>query len=118
MIVNKLQLNDEKTEYILMRPNKCTQNLNCTSLSFGHNVTSFSTTVKNIAFHFTDDMRIDAHVQDICRNVYITYDALAPFVTFSLLMQQKPCSVPLCFKNWITEIIFSMVAQFICWKDI
>ena len=26
---------------------------------------------KNIGFHFTDDMRIDAHVQDICRKAYI-----------------------------------------------
>ena len=42
-----------------------------TSLSFGHNVISFSTTAKNLGFHLTDDMRIDAHVQDICRNVYI-----------------------------------------------
>ena len=67
MIENKLQLNDEKKECLLIRPNKCTKNLNCTSLSFGHIVISFSTTAKNFGFHFTDDMRIDAHVQDICR---------------------------------------------------
>ena len=71
MIENKLQLNDKKTECLLIRPNKCTQNLNCTSLSFGHNVISFSTTAKKLGFHFTDDMRIDAHVQDICRKVYV-----------------------------------------------
>ena len=34
MIENKLQLNNEKTECLLIRPNKCTVNLNCTSLSF------------------------------------------------------------------------------------
>ena len=71
MIESNLQLNDEKTECLLIRPNKCTQNLNCTSLSFGHNVISFSTTAKNLRFHFTYDMRIDARVQDICRKVYI-----------------------------------------------
>ena len=71
MIENKLQLNDEKTECLLIRPNKCTQYLNCTSLSFGHNVMSFSTTTKNLRFHFTDEMRIDAHVKDICRRAYI-----------------------------------------------
>ena len=54
-----------------IRPNKCTQNLNCNSLSFGHYVISFSTTAKNLGFHFTDDMRIDTHVQDICHKVYI-----------------------------------------------
>ena len=45
--------------------------INCISLSFGLNVISFSTTAKNLGFHSTDDMRIDAHVQDICRKVYI-----------------------------------------------
>ena len=71
MIENKLQLNDEKAECLLIRANKCAQNLNCTSLSFGHNVMSFSTTAKNLGFHFTDDMRIDAHVIDTCHKVYI-----------------------------------------------
>ena len=71
MIENKLQLNDRKTECLLIHPHKCTQHLNCISLSFGHNVISFSTTAKNVGFHFTDDMRIDAHVHDICRKVYI-----------------------------------------------
>ena len=56
---------------LLIRPNKLTQSLHCTSLSFGHNVISYTTTAKNLGFHLTDDMRIDAHVQDICRNVYI-----------------------------------------------
>ena len=70
MIENKLQLNDEKTECLLIRPSKCRQNLNCTS-SFGYNVKSFSTAAKTLRFHFTDDMRIDVHVQDICHQVYI-----------------------------------------------
>ena len=54
-----------------MRPNKCSQDLNCTSLSFGHNVISFSTAANILGFHFTYEMRIDAHVQDICCKVYI-----------------------------------------------
>ena len=71
MIENKLQLNDEKMECLLICQNKCTQYFNSTSLSFGHNVILFSTTAKNLEINFTDDMRIDAHVQDICRKVYI-----------------------------------------------
>ena len=75
------------------------KNINCTSLSFGHNVISFSTTAKNLGFHFTDDMRIDVHVQDISHKAYID-------------------TVPLCYQNWIIVILFYMVAQCICWKDI
>ena len=71
MIENKLQLSDEKKECLPIRPNKCTQNLKCISLSFGHNIISFSTTAINLGFHFTDDMRIGVHVQDICFKVYI-----------------------------------------------
>ena len=32
------------------------QNLNCTSLSFGQNVISFSTTAINLVIHFADDI--------------------------------------------------------------
>ena len=58
-------------EHRLIHPNKCTKNINCTSLSFGHHVISFSTTAINLGFHLTDDMSCDAHVQDICRKAYI-----------------------------------------------
>ena len=71
MIENKLQLSDEKTECLTIRQDKYTQDLNHTSLSLGHNVISFSTTAKNFGFHFTDDIRIHEHVQDICRKAYI-----------------------------------------------
>ena len=90
MIENKLQLNDEKTECLLIRPNKCTQNFNCTSLSFGHNVIPFSTTAKNLGFHFTDDMRIDAHVQDICRKDYIDIRRISSFRHLLSIDATKP----------------------------
>ena len=61
----------KKKEFLLIRPNKCKLNLYCLSLSFGHNIISFSSTANNRGFYFTDDMRIDEHVQDICRKVYI-----------------------------------------------
>ena len=61
----------KKKECLLKRPNKCTQHINRTPLSFGHNVMSFSATARNMEFNFKDDMRIDAHVQDICCKVYI-----------------------------------------------
>ena len=61
----------KKTECLLICPNKSIQNVNNTYLSFGHNVISFSTTSKNLGFHFTDGMRIDARVQHICHKDYI-----------------------------------------------
>ena len=51
--------------------------LNCTSLSFGHNVISFSTTAKNMGFHLTDDMRVDEPVQDICHIAYVDIQCIS-----------------------------------------
>ena len=56
MIENKLQLNDEKTECLLIHSNKCIENLNRTFGSFGHNAISFYTTVKYPGFYFTDNI--------------------------------------------------------------
>ena len=67
----KLQLNDDKTEYLVMRQNKWGQTFICTFISVGCNVISFSTTAKNLQSYVRDDMRIDAHVQDICLKAYI-----------------------------------------------
>ena len=59
------------TECLPMRPNKCTQYLDCTSLSLGHNFISLYTKARSLGFHLTDDMRTEAHIQDICRKAYI-----------------------------------------------
>ena len=99
MIEIMLHFNDEKTECLLIRPNNCTQNINCTSLSFGHNVISFSTTAKNLGFHFTYDMRIDAHVHDICRKVYINIRRISSIRHLLSIDAKEPCSVPLCYQN-------------------
>ena len=71
MTENKLQFNDDNMECLFKHSNTCTQSFNNTSLSVGHNVISFSTTVKKRGFYFRDDMRIDAHVKDTNRKAYI-----------------------------------------------
>ena len=43
-MIEKLQLKDEKTECHLMRPPQ-KKNLSCTSISFGHDVSSFSKSI-------------------------------------------------------------------------
>ena len=78
MIENKLQVNDDNMECHLICPNKCTQNVNRTFLSYGHNVILFTTTAKkNLGFHLRDDMRIDVPVQDIYRKAYIDIQCIS-----------------------------------------
>ena len=45
-----------KKTCLLMHPNICTQNLKCTSLSFGHNVIPFSTTAKTTALDYCNSL--------------------------------------------------------------
>ena len=45
---------------------------------------SFSTTAKSLGFHFTDDMRIDAHLQDICRKVCIDMRCISSICHLSI----------------------------------
>ena len=95
MIENNLQLNDAKTECLLIRQNKCPQNLNRTSLSFGHNVISLSSTAKTSDSILQMTCELTRMYKTSAARLTLTYDALAPFVTFSLLMQQKLSSAPL-----------------------
>ena len=64
-------MNNDKMECLPIHQNKCAQTFNGFLLSFGHNVISYSTTEKTLRFYITDDMRIDTHVQEICRIAYI-----------------------------------------------
>ena len=107
----------KKTECLLIRPNKCTQKLNCISLSFAHNVISFSTTAMNLGFHLTDDMRIDAHVNDICRKVYIDIRCISSIrhllsidATKTLLSAFVLLELDYCYSLFYG-------GQCICWKD-
>ena len=113
MTEKKLQWNDEKAERLLIRPYKCTQSLICTSLSFRPNVISIPTTVKNIGFHITDDMTIDARVHDICHKVYADIQRISSILHLLFIEATKTCSEHLCYQNYIIVIVFSMVVQHI-----
>ena len=71
MMKIRLHLNDRKTEYPGRHRNNCRKNNYHTFLSHRHDVTSFSTTEKNLGFDCGGDLRIHAHVQDICAKKYI-----------------------------------------------
>ena len=117
MIENKLQTNDQKTECRHIRPNKFTQNFNCTSIPFRHSVISFYTTAKYLGFHFADDMQIDANVQDICRKVYIGIQRISSICHLLSIASTKNliCAFVLPKLDYCNYL--SIVAQCICWKD-
>ena len=78
---------------------------------------SFSATAKKLGFHFTDDMRIDAHVQDICRKVYIDIQRISSIHHILSIDATKTllCAFVLPKLDYCNSL--SIVAKCICWKD-
>ena len=72
MLENKLKLNDDKTEAVLCSSSfKCLPSTIPTSLTVGSIDIPFSSTARNLGFHFSRDMSISTHVQTVCRKAYI-----------------------------------------------
>ena len=72
MLENKLKLNDEKTEAVLCSSSfKSLPSTTPTSLTVGSTDIPFSSTARNLGFHFSKDMSISTHVQTVCRKAYI-----------------------------------------------
>ena len=71
MTANKLKLNAEKTEVLLIHskykklPNSCP-----TSLSIAGNEIAFSEEARNLGVFFTNTLDMDKHVTRICRSAY------------------------------------------------
>lgn len=72
MTENKLKLNDDKTEVLLVhntRSFKCCSKPD--SVRVGDIDISFAHSARNLGFILSDDMSLDAHVTNICRAAYI-----------------------------------------------
>ena len=59
----------------------------------------------------TNDLSKEKHVTNLCRSTYVEIRRLITSVTISLLMLQKPSSVPLFCQNLTTVILFYQVLQ-------
>ena len=72
MLENKLKLNNDKTEALLMySPFKSFPVSKPTSISVcGHNV-SFSSSARNLGFYITDSMNVELHIKNVCRSAFL-----------------------------------------------
>ena len=69
MLVNRLKLNDEKTEIMLLNPKKYQIHIN--SLSIGEETITFSKFAKNLGVYFNDNLTMDCHITNLCKSVYL-----------------------------------------------
>ena len=68
MLINKLKLNEEKTEIILCNPKKF--DIHISSLKFGDEVVNFSNSGKNLGVIFDEKLNMNEHITSVSKTVY------------------------------------------------
>ena len=71
MNLNRLMLNDGKTEVILVGRPTMLKNVDQTSITFGDSVTTFSNTVKNLGVFLDSNLSFLNQVNNILRKIYL-----------------------------------------------
>ena len=69
MLRNKLMINDDKTEILLIHP-KNVSNFQVSSLSVGNSKISFSKEVRNLGVTPTETMNMNKHISNVCKSAY------------------------------------------------
>ena len=69
MLVNKLKLNDDKTEFLICNPRCFDIDLNC--LMFGNNTVTSSASGKNLGFYFDEQLDLNEQISNLCKVIYI-----------------------------------------------
>ena len=71
MPVNKLKLNDDKTEALLQRSSSKSFSVSkLTTISVCGREISFSSSGRNLGFYIRDDISVELHIKNICRSAY------------------------------------------------
>ena len=71
MTQNKVKLNDDKTEAVLIKSNRTTfPNAQPTSLRVGSADSPFTTCARNLGFMISD-MSLDKHISNVCRSAHV-----------------------------------------------
>ena len=72
MTENKLKLNDDKTEALIVKSNRTTfPNVPPTCILVGQSEISFSEEAKNLGVTLSCDMSMETHVTNVCKSAYI-----------------------------------------------
>ncbi len=104
MTENKLKLNEEKTEAMLVGPAKKCSNLPWKSLTLGDAIIPFSSQAKNLGVILQPDLSMEKNVLDVCRKCYfhlrnisssrhlLTQDATATLVRTLIFSRLDYCN--------------------------
>ena len=68
MIQNKLKINDDKTEFLILTSQHCKVKLDCT-LQIGASCVQPSSSCRNLGVTFDEHLSMNLHVSNLCRNM-------------------------------------------------
>lgn len=111
MTQNKLKLNDEKTEALLVKSNRCTTlNPSLTSVTVGTADIPFVPFVRDLGFMVTaTELSLRNQVSNICRSANLEIRRISSIRQFPPLKPRKPLSVHLSFRDLTFATLFSPV---------
>ena len=71
MLENKLKLNNDKTEALLLRSSsKSFSDSKPTTISVCGCEITFAPSARNLGFYIRDDMSVELHIKNVCRSTY------------------------------------------------
>ena len=68
MPYDKLQLNDDKSEFLIIASRNQMSKIHCHSLNIGNSLINAKPCVRNLGVQFDSEMSMSAHVHLTCRN--------------------------------------------------
>jgi hypothetical protein len=82
MLSNLLQLNDKKTEILLITSPHLRHKVDITSLHIGEADVSFSASARNIGVTFDNSLSMEAHVTTVCRSIFMNIRNIRQICSF------------------------------------
>ena len=81
MTLNKLKLNDDKTEALLIHKHNTSSSLSSlpTSLTVGTTDIHFSSSARNLGYILSDDLSLNNHISHVCRSAYTAIRQISSF---------------------------------------
>ena len=70
MVQNKMKLNDDKTEFMVIASKNLSAKIHCRSIRIGHVEVQSSTSCRNLGVHFDSELSMSSHIAATCRSVY------------------------------------------------
>jgi len=110
MVQNKLRLNDEKTEVLLLKSKAtCLPPPEPICMQVGSHAVNFASSARNLGFIITPDMSIDKQVSNICRSAYFEIrriSSIRPLLTMEAT-KTLVCAFVLSRLDYCNSLLYS-----------